>query len=303
MRLNNLAVYLYDEMGHYTDAEAAPAQPEEFHGARSWQKMTSLRPRRHEQSCCVVRAPAKNTPKAGPLFEQSLKIREDQLGLHHPEVALSLGHLGVWHVRMSQFAQAQAPLQRCLAIYDARLGRDHPHTARTLHNLAVSNASLKHWTTAVAYFDKSRKATARHLATVLPVLNEKELLAMLGPDYHVGFYKALSLGLAAKQEAGAASAEWLLNGKALAHQSLAEQQVLARHAGDTHAKKIIDDLQHTRTRLAATTSMSPPRPAAGECLSAIACGPENQGGRSDAGNLARAVEAGHSRARFLGPPR
>ena len=72
-------------------------------------------------------------------------------------------------------------------------------------------------------------------------------------------HEALSLGLVRSQDASlrAQSAGWLLNGKAIAHQSLAEQHILARDAKDPGAKKIVEDLQQARGRLAAQINRSP----------------------------------------------
>src|SRR5262249_17749220 len=68
---------------------------------------------------------------------------------------------------------------------------------------------------------------------------------------------ALSLGWAAPKEAGLPSAEWLLNGKAVAHQSLAEQQILARDARDPKTRQLVEDMQQTRARLAKLVNQLP----------------------------------------------
>jgi tetratricopeptide (TPR) repeat protein len=195
--------------------------------------------------------------KAKPLYERSLKIYEANYGMSHPEVATACSNLAGLYNSMGKYAEAQPLFQRCLEINRAKLGEDHIYVARALHNLARNAASRQDWTTAVDYFQIARQGTANHLAVNLSNLSETEQLALLQANFERGFHRVLSLGWSAPAAASAPSAEWLLNGKAVAHQSLAEQTILARDAQDPGAKRLVESLQRTRARLAALVHILP----------------------------------------------
>jgi CHAT domain-containing protein/Tfp pilus assembly protein PilF len=195
--------------------------------------------------------------KAEPLLRRSLSIRETKLGKNHPDVALPLTSLAFLYDRLGQAARAEPLYQRSLNIREAKLGRNHPQVALALHDLAWNSARQKEWSRAIDQVQRARHGTASHLSEILPVLSEKEKLSLLHATFKRPFHRALSLGWAARDEAGAASAEWLLNGKAVAHQSLAEQHLFARDTKDPKAKLLAENLQHTRARLGSLVNRLP----------------------------------------------
>jgi CHAT domain-containing protein/Tfp pilus assembly protein PilF len=195
--------------------------------------------------------------KAEELLSRSRRIYEGKFGKDSYEAGGSLLNLARVSRDLGQPDQAEALLRRSLAIWKARLPRDHPHLALCLGNLADCAAAQGAWERAVGYFRQGRRIAARHLAATLSALTDEEQLALLGRSFQRPLHLALSLGLAAPQEAGAASAEWLLNGQALAQQGLAEQQILTREARDPGARKLVEDLRQTRARLAALINRQP----------------------------------------------
>lgn len=72
--------------------------------------------------------------EAEPLIRCSLKIREHQLGPHHPDVALSLNNLA--ELLRVQGNYAEALFRRTLEILIKSLGPEHPHTQTVRENLA-----------------------------------------------------------------------------------------------------------------------------------------------------------------------
>jgi tetratricopeptide (TPR) repeat protein len=78
-----------------------------------------------------------NYAVALPLYQRSLRIREDILGPEHPDTATSLNNLAWLHQDQGQYAVAEALCRRALAIRERVLGPDHPDTASTLNNLAA----------------------------------------------------------------------------------------------------------------------------------------------------------------------
>ena len=57
-------------------------------------------------------------PKAERLFRESLEIREATLGLHHPQLALSLKALADLYRDQKRYAESEDLYRRALAIYD-----------------------------------------------------------------------------------------------------------------------------------------------------------------------------------------
>lgn len=74
--------------------------------------------------------------EAEPLYQHSLRIREQTLGATHPDVALGLNNLGLVYLYQGKNTEAEPLLHRALAIRKQALGRTHPSVAKTLGNLA-----------------------------------------------------------------------------------------------------------------------------------------------------------------------
>ena len=58
-------------------------------------------------------------------MERSLAIRETLLGAEHPQVAISLHHLAVFHEIQQDYVAAQQFYQRALAIRQKLMGPDN----------------------------------------------------------------------------------------------------------------------------------------------------------------------------------
>lgn len=246
---------LYDALGQHQKAETMLQQ--------SLQTFEAVFGKEHIEVALTLRDLADvelrlgQYAKAGPRFRRSLEIFEARLGSDHPSVASTRHKLGTLHQNLGEFAEAEQLLQGALQLRVAKLGPDHPDVAVTLAHLAANSAARKNWAEAVQREHKARRIMSRYLAELLPSLSEKEQLSLLEANVNRAFHKALSLGWSTPPEAGAASAEWLLNGKALTHQSLAEQQLLARDARDSAARQLVEDLQQVRARLAAHIHRAP----------------------------------------------
>ena len=75
-------------------------------------------------------------PKAEPLLQEALRIRQKVLGPEHPDTALSLNNLGGLYRVMGQYDKAEPLFQEALRIRQKVLGPEHPDTATSLNNLA-----------------------------------------------------------------------------------------------------------------------------------------------------------------------
>jgi len=193
--------------------------------------------------------------RAEPLLLRSLAIREAQLGKDHPAVATTLNHLGVLYKSMDQPARAEPYYQRCLTISEARLGPEHPYVLTDLNNLAELEEAADQTGKAVALFERARRGSRRYVAQILPVLSEAEQATFLNQAEQRAFHKALALGLrhAREEKLTACSAAWLLNGKAVAQQSLAEAALLTRDRSDTALADLTQQLRQLRQQLAQLT--------------------------------------------------
>ena len=68
--------------------------------------------------------------------KKALEVAEQNVGIDHPDVAVSLNNLAVLYTHQGHYAQAEPLYKRALAIDEKALGPDHPYVAISLNNLA-----------------------------------------------------------------------------------------------------------------------------------------------------------------------
>jgi CHAT domain-containing protein/tetratricopeptide (TPR) repeat protein len=199
--------------------------------------------------------------KAEPLFRRSLQIREARLGKDHPDVARSLNNLASVYYAQGRYGQTEVLLKRSLQISEARLGEHHPEVATCLHNLAMLYTAGRRWEEAAQTCDRARRSLRRHLFHTLPALVPTEQLAYLHARVEPTFHMALSLALERDSGRGVAeaSAAWLVNGKGLSQQALAQPLLLGRAGAQPHLHALHGRLLDVRRRLARLT-LAAPRP-------------------------------------------
>ncbi|MFO0810960.1 MAG: tetratricopeptide repeat protein [Gemmataceae bacterium] len=202
--------------------------------------------------------------KAEPLFRRSLTISEAALGRDHPSLVLALRNLGLLYLATSQTAQAETLFRRSAAITEAKFGPDHPDVALSLSYLAALLGDVGRTADAASSFDRARHVTRRYAARTLPALAASAQADFLSSNDHKGYALALSLALA---HAGTpavveASAGWVVNGKAAAHEANADAARAARSFDDPTLAAQARRLTDLRGQLAALT-LAPPK-AGGE---------------------------------------
>ncbi len=108
---------------------------------------------------------------------------------------------------------------------------------------------------ATALTDRARRVSLRPLTRLLPALAEKEQGVILRFVEMHAWHAALSLGLrhAADQDVAERSAAWLLNGKGLAQQILAQATLLTRDSRHLQLRELSQRLLQTRQELARLT--------------------------------------------------
>ena len=256
--LNNLAE-LYRVMGQYAKAE--PLYQRSLKIRESKLGLDHPEVAQSLNNLAILYCKMGQYAQAEPLYERSLKIRESQLGPDHPHVASSLNNLANLFNYMGQYAKAESLYQRSLKICESKLGPDHPDLAQSLHNLAYLHSAIKRWSEAVAETERERRIVRRYAARTLPSLSEKEQLTFLQTQDQGYLYVALSLGLQQRADSQSAqrSAGWVLNGKAVAQEVLAQRSILAAVGTDPAQADLVKQLLGVRSRLA-SLSLTLPKP-------------------------------------------
>jgi CHAT domain-containing protein/tetratricopeptide (TPR) repeat protein len=195
--------------------------------------------------------------KAEPLLQRGLQIAEAKLGPDHPRTAILLHNLAALYRAQGDYAKAEPLQRRALKIQEAKLGPDHPDVAASLNGLIKLEAAQGHFQPALEFADRMRRLDRRQAARTLPVLAESEQLAFLRNTDQRHTRMALSVAVEARSpEAAALSAAWVLNGKAIGHQTLAERALLARDARNTKAAPLVAELTSVRRQLT-TRALAP----------------------------------------------
>ncbi len=188
-------------------------------------------------------------------YEQSLAIRRQTLGETHADTACSLNDLGVLLAqRMGDYAGALGYLEQALAIHQALGLETNPNAEHTLSNLGIALAARNEWERAADQYDVARRLMRRQTARVLPTLSELEQLQFMQLSAF-RLEQALSLGWRRRSDASARerSAEWLLNGKAVMHEALAQRSRLTT----PEAEELLAPLRRLRNELARLSVQAP----------------------------------------------
>lgn len=229
--LNNLAL-LYREMGQHAKAEPLYRRSLDIYEA----KVGKDHP---DTAICVSNLAMLyddlgDLTKAEPLYARSLAIDEKHLGKDHASVAIDLNNLAELYKRTDRAAKAEPLYRQAVDICEKKLGKDHPFVASLLTNLSDLHARQGEWQKSLATFDHARHVTRRHVSRVLPALPESEQLLFLKTRDEGAFHMALSVALHRPEDA-ATTAAWVINGKAVAHEALAQRALQARDRGTGRA--------------------------------------------------------------------
>jgi tetratricopeptide (TPR) repeat protein len=254
--LNNLA-RLHAQMGQYAKAEPLYRRSLEIREARLGKDHPDVAASLLDLAAMYL--VTGRYAKAEPLYKRAVAIYEARLGKDHPGVAKALNNLATLYSSTRQYDKAEPLYRRSLEILEARLGKDHPDVAGFLDRLASLLEALGRTGEAARLFDRARRVSRRHVSLVLPSLPPAEQAAFLSANEHKYLKMALSLTLphAADRAVVERSAEWLLNGKALAEEALAQSALLARDSRDPAAGKLTARLREARADLARLSIAAP----------------------------------------------
>lgn len=191
--------------------------------------------------------------EAEPFLSRALSIREDVLGPTHPDTAQSINNLAFLHFQQREFSRSETLFRKSLQIRLDSVGPNHPDTIANLNSLAWTQIASGTQNDALALLDRSRRSTRTHVAKILSALPEKQQQQYLNDRYHTDFHIALSFALrnSGKPQIVQQSAAWLMNGKAVAMEALAQRNLLTRNAQDPNIGSKVTELRQVRQQLAA----------------------------------------------------
>ncbi len=169
-------------------------------------------------------------------------------GEQSAEFVQSLIELGKLYTKSGKYTQAESVLKQGLAIQLRLLGEQNPAVAVTCDLLSDMYAAQGNFREAIQSCDRGRRFARRHTVEVLPGLSEKTRQTYLAANFRPAFTRALSLGLQQKDDprAAAVSADWLLNGKGVAQEVLAEAALLS----STETAPLVYELRQVRDQIA-----------------------------------------------------
>jgi CHAT domain-containing protein/tetratricopeptide (TPR) repeat protein len=256
--LNNLAE-MYRAMGRYAEAEPLYRRSLEIRQAKLGKDHPDVA--FSLNNLAILYKDLGRYDEAEPLYRRSLEIKEAKLPRDHPTVADSLNNLAHLYADLGRYERAKPLYRRSLEIYETKLGNEHLHTIRALHNLANLEADRGDWAEAAAVAERARGAVRRYAQRILTGLPERDQLNFLERTDQEDFHATLSLGLARREDSALAarSAGWLLNGKAVAQETLAERGLLARDGADPQTAQLAGQLKEVRQEWA-RRSLAEPRP-------------------------------------------
>jgi CHAT domain-containing protein/tetratricopeptide (TPR) repeat protein len=197
--------------------------------------------------------------KAIPLTQQALAILEKRFGPDHRDVIVCVHNLARLYHDSGRLDAAIPLYRRSLESVETKLGPDNPNTIFNVVNQARLCAQMGRWPEALDLQDRACRSLRRHVARVLLALSEPEQLDFLARQDRVYLEQALSIGLARPDDPATVekSAGWVLNGKVVAQQALAERALLARDRRDARLAGVVDELSAVRGRLAALSLAAP----------------------------------------------
>ena len=138
-----------------------------------------------------------------------------------------------------------------LKIFEKLKGPDSPDVAFCLENSVTILTSQHHWQEATEVLDRQRRIVRRHVDRVLPGLTAQQQLFYLVLSDNTPWATGLTLGLVHGTTPSIAShsAEWLLNSKAIAQESLTRNACLLQGNNDSQVSKTFANLMAVRGQL------------------------------------------------------
>jgi len=189
-------------------------------------------------------------------LERALSIYDKAYGPDNYKTAALYHNLGLFAREQGDYAEAERLYGKSLAIKKKNLSDSHPDVNVTTLQIATTRTLIalrdkSDPAPAIEEWDKARRQTARHMHAALPGLSDAEQLRYLS-RFHGDLNVSLSIGLLWQDQQAIVrrSAEWLLNGKSVIQQALADQAIALRERNEQTTSAEYTAWQAARTKLA-----------------------------------------------------
>ena len=225
-----------------------------------WQSQTGEAGRKQAASCRhglgMNAFKQGNRSQAAGLFRQALAARRELLPANHRFVAHSTEMLGTTLAALGQTDEGITLLRDARRIMTSFWGNSHVELAEVEHELALALARKGEAVEAADAMTRSRRMYREYIGHILTGLSQEEQLRFLDEERN-RFMDSLALARTHRRVPRMiqASFDWVLNGKGLAQETLAERHLLARNAAvDPALKTLAAELTLARQELAALNS-------------------------------------------------
>ncbi len=186
--------------------------------------------------------------EAESLFLIALPIFENGMQHWYAECASNLGEL---YARKGQFDKAEEFYLKSERIFEKMLGKENVSTAKTMLGIGTLYQRMGQFDKATQWFQDYRVSVRQHTAQVLPGLGSDLQIEYLQNEFRPGFIDSLALGFQRRDNARARilSAGWLINGKGVGQEVMAEGALLT----SSEAAPLVTELRSVRNELAKIT--------------------------------------------------
>ncbi len=206
-------------------------------------------------ACAVLlgnlKAYQRDFDSATRLISSALKTFENSLGPEHPETGNAAHVLGGIYIKIDDLASAQPLLRRALEIAEKSLPVGHPTISTRMFSLAVLSKKKHEVSNAANLIDRAQRAGCMYSSGILPSLSENEQAKYIEERFTSDLFAALSFGNEHVSDKSIVnySASWLINGKAVGLETIAQRNLLSRDSTDPKLASIAKQLQQVRGEL------------------------------------------------------
>ena len=197
-------------------------------------------------------------PQALKTLEEARASRLKTFGPNHTTVGFTNMAIGDVHSALLKFDEAKASYEEALRIRQSIFAETHPDVAYSHTALGEVSAATASWDSSVDHFDLARRGFRRHIDQSLPSLPEADQIVFLKYVDEPYLHSALSLVLAQPQNQKVIdySAGWVINGKAVSQQALAQRALVARDTTNSQLAPAVKALLVIRKQLASLMMLS-----------------------------------------------
>jgi len=174
---------------HASRGEFVLAQQAFGRSEKLWERVDGLASARGAStldSLGHMAARQKHADEAEVYYRRALGVREEVLGPHHPDLALSLLALGNLYDDLGDPERATATFVQALELQEASLGADHPDVAVTHNSLGVSAMQQEDWPRARSRLQRAieifEQGPPEHPRLAFARLNAASTAQALGDD-------------------------------------------------------------------------------------------------------------------------